>query len=150
MLPLGSRLRWSRSVDPPPRRPPLPEESPHTASVMGRSSRRRLLWITAVVLAVLAPVLWVLAGPGDGSSEPPAATTTVASTPPPFPWAPFAVSDVVALTVPEETRFARGTFWAEADAEYVVTMDLRSTKPEGSGGRSMYLGVTLSCAPQTG
>src|SRR5699024_10897276 len=70
--------------------------------------------------------------------------------PPPVPSAPYAVSDGASLTVPEKTRFAKGTFWAEAGAQYVVTMDLHSTKPEGSGRRSMYLGVTLSCSPKGG
>lgn len=60
------------------------------------------------------------------------------------------MADRVTLTVPTETRFAPDTFWAEADATYLVTMDLENMKPEGSGGRSMYLGVTLSCSPQAG
>jgi hypothetical protein len=60
------------------------------------------------------------------------------------------VTDRTELTVPEETRFAQGTFWAEAGAQYLVTLDLQSTKPEGSGGRSMYLGVTLGCSPRAG
>src|SRR5699024_9916482 len=151
---LRPHLRWTCSAATPPRRMSMPEPH-HTTSGARRRSSGRPLWIAAAAFAVLALLLWFLVGRRDNSSEAPAATTatattTAAATPPPFPSAPYAVSDVVSLTVPEKTRFAKGTFWAEAGAEYVVTMDLRSTKPEGSGGRSMYLGVTLSCSPQGG
>lgn len=125
-------------------------ESPQVAPGTGRSPLRRSLWIAAGALAVPALVFGLLVGGGGEDPAPVTATTTVASTPPPYASAPYAVTDRTELTVPEETRFAQGTFWAEADAQYVVTMNLQSTKPEGSGGRSMYLGVTLGCSPQAG
>lgn len=87
---------------------------------------------------------------GDGVSQTGEEPSAAPVTPPPFPVAPVSTVDDATLTVPEETRFAQNTFWAEAGAAYVVTMELESMKPEGSGGRSMYLGVTLSCSPQNG
>lgn len=87
---------------------------------------------------------------GYETSQPSQGPSTAPLTPPPFPAAPVSTVDDVTPTVPEETRFAQGTFWAEAGASYVVTMDLEGMKPEGSRGRSMYLGVTLSCSPQAG
>lgn len=125
-------------------------ESPQVAPGTSRSSLRRSLWIVAGALAVLALVFGLLVSGGGEDPSPQSTTTTAAPTPPPFAPAPYAVTDRTELTVPEETRFAEGTFWAEAGAQYVVTMDLQSTKPEGSGGRSMYLGVTLGCSPQAG
>lgn len=125
-------------------------ESPQVAPGTGRSSLRRSLWIVAGALAVLALVFGLLVSGGGEDPAPQSTTTTAAPTPPPFAPAPYAVTDRTELTVPEETRFAKGTFWAEAGAQYVVTMDPQSTKPEGSGGRSMYLGVTLGCSPQAG
>lgn len=116
-------------------------------------SRRLRGWVLgggALVLLVIAALVVGVVGLAGRDGDEPSAAPTAPSTPPPFPTAPYAVADGASLTVPEETRFAQGTFWAEAGAEYVVTMDLRSTKPEGSGGRSMYLGVTLSCSPQAG
>lgn len=117
----------------------------------GTPCRRSWLLAGALLLA-LAVVLAVAVLPGqedpDGAEQAPPAAAT--STLPPYPPAPYSRVDDVTLTVPEEGRFAQGTFWAEAGTDYVVTMDLESTKPEGSGGRSMYLGVTLSCSPQAG
>src|SRR5699024_6383117 len=148
--PLHPHLGWTCSAATPSRRMSMPEPH-HTTSGARRRSRGRPLWIATAALAVLALWLWFLVGQGDSPSRPPVATTTTsASTPPPFPSAPYAVTDGASLTVPEKPRVAEGTSWAEAGAQYVVTMDLHSTKPEGSGGRSMYLGVTLSCSPQGG
>lgn len=114
-------------------------------------SRRRLLVPIAAVVTVLAIVVVVVLLRGGGASAPPTGSPATAPvTPPPFPSAPVSVVDEAALTVPQETRFAQSTFWAEAGTTYLVTMDLTSTKPEGSEGRSMYLGVTLSCSPQAG
>ena len=113
--------------------------------------RRHWLIAGAVLLAVLIVVVAVVLVRGEG--DPPQAdprTSAAPAPPPPYPVAPVSVVDHATLTVPEETRFAQSTFWAKADTTYVVTLDLESTKPEGSGGRSMYLGVTLSCTPQAG
>lgn len=127
------------------------QESGQTGPRRGRAwllGGGALILLLAVVLVV--GVVGLAGRGGDGNPTSQTAPSTAAPTPPPFPAAPYAVSDEALLTVPEETRIAQGTFWAEAGAEYVVTMDLRSTKPEGSGGRSMYLGVTLSCSPRAG
>jgi len=110
---------------------------------------RAAVLITVVILLLCAVLVvrWAESEDPEGIASP---TPTIASSPPPFPVAPVSTVDDVTLTVPEESRFAHGTFWAEAGATYLVTMDLESVKPEGSGGRSMYLGVTLSCSPQAG
>lgn len=118
------------------------------ASGRSRRPRGRLVAVLLLLAALVALAVGVL-GTGStpsGSPQPTAATTMA----PPYTPAPYGVTDRASLTVPQETRFAQGTFWAEAGTTYLVTMDLRSTKPEGSGGRSMYLGVTLSCSPQAG
>lgn len=117
------------------------------------SAQHRRPWIIAggLLLLVLAVVLTlvVIRGAGD-PPQPEQGASASANSLPPYPSAPFSRVDDATLTVPEETRFAPGTFWATADTPYLVTMDLESMKPEGSGGRSMYLGVTLSCSPQAG
>lgn len=114
-------------------------------------AQRRRPWLLAggLLLLVLALILalTVFRGQGEPEQAPSVAATT---TLPPYPVAPFSRVDDATLTVPEETRFAPGTFWATAGTTYLVTMDLESMKPEGSGGRSMYLGITLSCSPQAG
>lgn len=109
-------------------------------------SRRTLLLVAGALLTVLALVLAVTLLRGGPEPDAPDANPT----PPPYPLAPVTTTDTTSLTVPQETRFAESTFWAEAGTTYLVTMDLTSTKPEGSGGSSMYLGVTLSCSPQDG
>lgn len=112
---------------------------------------RTRLALGVLVGAVLVAVIAVGIVRGTGvPSEPGPGTPAASSTPPPYSVAPVSRVDDTTLTVPERTRFAQGTFWATAGTEYLVTMDLQSTKPEGSGGRSMYLGVTLSCSPQAG
>src|SRR5699024_8681092 len=99
--------------------------------------RRARLTIGGLLLVALAVVLAVTLGRGgDGTPQPAQGPSAASATPPPYPVAPVSTVDDVTLTVPEETRFAHGTFWATADTTYVVTFDLRSTKPEGSGGRS--------------
>lgn len=113
--------------------------------------RRTRLILAVLAVALLVAVIAVGVGRGTGGPspqelEPSAAPVTL----PPYPVTPFSRVDDTPLTVPERTRFAEDTFWATAGTEYLVTMDLQSTKPEGSGGRSMYLGVTLSCSPQAG
>ena len=126
----------------------MPEEtSPRS------SSRRPLLLAGLGLLLVLAVIVAVVTLRGGGEDTPTAPTptpTTAAPTPPPFPEAPASVSGHATLTVPEEPRFAEGTFWARAGQEYLVTVDVTSEKPEGSDGNAMYLGVTLSCSPQAG
>lgn len=119
--------------------------------VEGHATRRRgrRVLVAALVIAALLAALVIVSVLGRESSLPQEAPSATATAPPYTP-APYSVTDSTSLTVPEETRFARGTFWAEAGTTYLVTMDLSSTKPEGSGGRSMYLGVTLSCSPQAG
>lgn len=124
----------------------MPEEtSPRSPS------RRPLLLAGLGLLLVLAVVVAIvmIRGAGDDAPTDPA-PTTAAPTPPPYPEAPASVSGRATLTVPEEPRFAEGTFWARAGQEYLVTVDVTSEKPEGSGGDAMYLGVTLSCSPQAG
>lgn len=127
------------------------------APIPVRLQRGLPTWAVVVLVVVLAALVTGVAvvgertagprtGAPEGSPSPPQADVTA----PPFPAAPMAVTDRATLTVPEETRFAEGTFWAEAGAAYLVTMDLSSHKPAGSGGRSMYLGVTLSCVPRAG
>lgn len=117
-----------------------------------RSSSRRPLLLAGLglllVLSVIVAVVMVRGAGDDAPTDP--APTTAAPTPPPFPEAPVSTTDRVTLTVPQEVRFAENTFWARAGTTYLVTMDLTSTKPDGSGGRSMYLGVTLSCSPSAG
>src|SRR5699024_1803185 len=127
-------------------------EMPESAPVSSRARQamfRAAVLITVVILLLCAVLVvrWAESEDPEGIASP---TPTIASSPPPFPVAPVSTVDDVTLTVPEESRFAHGTFWAEAGATYLVTMDLESVKPEGSGGRSMYLGVTLSCSPQAG
>ncbi|MGP9581712.1 hypothetical protein [Brachybacterium sp. AOP35-5H-19] len=111
-------------------------------------SRLALGMLVGAVLVVVIAV-GTVRGTG-GSSQPGPGSSAAPNTPPPYSAAPVSWVDDTMLTVPERTRFAQGTFWATADTTYLVTMDLQSTKPEGSGGRSMYLGVTLSCSPQAG
>lgn len=113
--------------------------------------RRTRLLVAVLAVAMLAAVIavGVVRGTG-GSSQKERGQSAAPVTPPPYPVTPLSRVDDTTLTVPERTRFAQGTFWATADTTYLVTMDLQSTKPEGSGGRSMYLGVTLSCSPQAG
>ncbi|MGP9539873.1 hypothetical protein ACT3SP_17925 [Brachybacterium sp. AOP43-C2-M15] len=124
----------------------MPETGPGSAG-----SRRTWLAGGAALLVALAVIIGIAVVRGGGDGDPSATSpSSAAPSPPPFPAAPVSHADVATLTVPEETRFAQSTFWAEAGTTYAVTMDLRSTKPEGSGGRSMYLGVTLSCSPQAG
>lgn len=117
------------------------------------SAQRRRRWLIAGGGLLLVLVLVVAALVIRGKHEPFAPTAsspTAPATPPPYFPAPYSVTDRATLTVPEESRFARGTFWATAGETYLVTMDLESMKPEGSDGRSMYLGVTLSCSPRAG
>lgn len=122
--------------------------------VDSRAAQRRRPWLLAggFLLLVLTAVLTltVLREQDEPAQTDWTPLSAAPTTLPPHPPAPVSRADDATLTVPEETRFAHGTFWAEAGTAYVVTLDLRSTKPEGSGGRSMYLGVTLSCSPQAG
>lgn len=118
-----------------------------------RSPHRRSGWITvgAALGAVLVVALaLILQGRPEVPPAPESASGSPNVSPPPFFEAPFSRVDDTTLTVPERTRFARGTFWASAGVDYLVTMDLQAAKPEDSGGRSMYLGVTLSCTPRSG
>ncbi len=115
--------------------------------------RRPWLLTGAILLLVLVVLLGILALRGQGGADrhaAPASSAAATTTAPPYPSAPSSRVDDTTLTGPEKTRFAPGTFWATAGTEYLVSMDLQSVKPEGSGGRSMYLGVTLSCSPQAG
>ena len=113
--------------------------------------RRRWLLGGSGLLLVLVLVVAALVIRGSDEPSPSAGSSPSASaTPPPYFPAPYSVADRATLTVPEENRFAQGTFWATAGETYLVTMDLKSSKPAGSGGRSMYLGVTLSCSPRDG
>lgn len=108
-----------------------------------------LVVLVALVIGVVA-IGQRTAGPRTESPEGSPSSSQVQATAPPFPAAPMSVTDRTTLMVPEEARFAESTFWARAGTAYLVTMDLFSRKPAGSGGRSMYLAVTLSCVPRAG
>lgn len=126
----------------------MPEVPAPPADRTGRPTRRTLARILVVVLAVAAVIAAIaLVRGGLGSDERP---TSVPTTPPPYPEAPMTRLDSASLTVPADTRFAQETFWARAGETYLVTFEAGGTKPEESGGRSMYLGITFSCSPQVG
>ncbi|AXK46193.1 hypothetical protein [Brachybacterium saurashtrense] len=122
-----------------------------------RTAPRRRFWLivgSALILAfAVLSVVAVVRGSWTGEHVDGSGTSTAtpaATAPLPEAQAPYSRIDDVTLTVPEEARFATGSFWGQPGEIYLVTMDLQSMKPEGSGGRSMYLGVTLSCSPQAG
>lgn len=132
----------------------MPEAPTPRADGTRRPSRRtpvRVLLVGLVVAMAIGALLLVRAD--LGSSPEGTSTSTPApapTTPPPYPEPPMSRTDTDSLLVPEEARFAQGTFWARSGESYLVTFTLEGTKPEESGGRSMYLGVTFSCSPKNG
>lgn len=124
--------------------------------IFENSSRRwpRILWVCcAGLLALLALLVGPLAacgGPSVGLLGLSSSPATPAVTPPPYLEPALTRLDTGSLTVPEKSRFAEESFWARVGETYLVTFSLDATKSGGSGGRSMYLGVTFSCSPQQG
>ncbi|MFC0675721.1 hypothetical protein [Brachybacterium hainanense] len=113
----------------------------------GRPSAGSVLLLVALLVIAAAAIR---GADGEAGEESAGEATAAASLTPAHPVAPVSVIDRGTLTVPQETRIARGTFWARGGETYLVTMGLTSTKPADSAGRSMYLGVTLSCSPRSG
>lgn len=87
----------------------------------GRSRRHRggLIAVLLLLAALVALAVGVFGNGSTPTNVPQPATT--ATTAPPFTPAPYVVTDRTTLTVPEETRFAHGTFWAEAGTTYLVS-----------------------------
>lgn len=138
------QIAWSELPEPFRRiRTPMPEEIVPTVG-------RRRLWVAGgavLVVLTLVVALGLLQQGPEGDSVVTSSPSPTESLP---PQDPVEQSGTASMTVPEETRFAGGEFPARAGSTYLVTFELGSEKPEGSGGESMYLGVTLGCSPEAG
>jgi hypothetical protein len=113
---------------------------------LNRDTRARLWTGTGVALLVIVLVIVVsLYGRGPGPESPPATTETS-----PALQEDTEVRDTASLTVPQTMRTATGSFEAAAGRLYLVQFELSTTKPAGSPGAAMYLGVSLNCVGETG
>ena len=54
------------------------------------------------------------------------------------------------MTLPQELRAARGSFYLESGKSYVATFSATTVKPPDEPGLGMYLGVTFSCVGEDG
>ncbi|WP_193105896.1 hypothetical protein [Brachybacterium sp. FME24] len=111
---------------------------------MREQAWRRPGLLVGVGAALLVIFLIVLGGVLRGDKLPPGPPPESTGTP--IERVDVEVRDDATLTVPGTGRAAVGSFEAAPGESYLMQFEVVTTKPEGSPGTAMYLGVSLNCS----